>query len=336
MRIKIKNLIATLFSLTLLSTPSVVFSQSTSTFQQPRAPVSPFRNRNKRTPQEETPVRQANQEQTPVRQATSAVDREKLMQEGLALLKQKKYKESRNVFSTIRPKDASIWYYLGLTSYHLNDSIAINFFSEALKLKPTSVASLYQRGLSYYHISQNYQAALQDYNSALRIDPKYYPAYLERGIVYNDLGKYQEAIADYQQAIQGNYQKHWAFSNIGLAYSNLGNYQAAINNYNQAIALYPHFAMAYNNRGVAYEQLGNTNKAIADYKKALQIDPNHQLANSNLAALTQPVRQENTVYYNYETPNNYSYTVDPNSNLVDPVSHEAHRNWEVCGNWKGC
>lgn len=271
---------------------------------------------------------------SPVIQIAQSSTNSSLMQQALALLKQKKYSEAREAFFKINPKDASVWYYLGLTSYHLNDlSRAIYAFTAALELKPTSVASLYQRGLSYYN-SQNYQAALKDYNTALSIDPKYYPAYLERGIVYDQLGKYQEAIADYKRAIQGNYQKHWAFNNIGIAYSNLGNYQAAIENYNRAISLNSRYAMAYNNRGVVYQQLGNINKASADYKKALQIDPNHQYASSNLAALTQPVR------YNHNWDNNDS-GVKPNnsgysSHPTDPNSPEAHWNWEECGDWSGC
>ena len=78
--------------------------------------------------------------------------------------------------------------------------------------------------------------ALQDFNQAIRINPKFAPAYLKRGNVRTRQGDLNGGVKDYSQAIQ----------------------------------IESDYADAYYNRGVLYYKLGNKDAALQDFVRALQ------------------------------------------------------------------
>jgi tetratricopeptide (TPR) repeat protein len=64
----------------------------------------------------------------------------------------------------------------------------------------------------------DYQGALTDFNQAISLNPKFFEAYNNRGILkYTNLNDYQGALADYNQAISLNPQKSEAYNNRGGA-----------------------------------------------------------------------------------------------------------------------
>ncbi len=125
------------------------------------------------------------------------------------------------------------------------------------------------------------QAAIDNYNQAIKINPNYAEAYNNRGNVRNDLGDKQAAIDDYNQAIKINPNDALAYNNRGLVREDLGDKQGAIDDYNQAIKMNPNLAGAYYNRGFARYDLGDKQAAIQDYNQALKINPNHAQAYIN-------------------------------------------------------
>ncbi|HRS02606.1 MAG TPA: tetratricopeptide repeat protein, partial [Bacteroidota bacterium] len=75
------------------------------------------------------------------------------------------------------------------------------------------------------------------------------------------------AIEDFDIAIELNPKFDKAYSNRGLAKSRLGNYKGAIEDYTTAIGINPDFAIPYKNRGIAKEKLGDKAGAQQDYEK---------------------------------------------------------------------
>ena len=125
---------------------------------------------------------------------------------------------------------------------------AEKYWTEIIERFPTNAGAWSNRGNS--RVSQNkLEAALTDYNQAIKLAPNVTDPYLNRGTALEGLGKWQEAIADY----------------------------------NYVLELDPQDAMAYNNRGNAKTGLGKWQEAIADYKKATQIAPNFAFARANYA-----------------------------------------------------
>lgn len=132
----------------------------------------------------------------------------------------------------------------------------------------------YSRGNARYN-SGEFEAALADYNEAIRIDPNYAKAYNNRGLVRSDLGDFQAAIADYSEAIRLNPNLALAYNNRGLVRRNLGDKQGALADYNEAIRLNPDLALAYNNRGLVRRDLEDSEGAVADFDEAIRLNPNY-------------------------------------------------------------
>ena len=87
---------------------------------------------------------------------------------------------------------------------------------------------------------------LAECTTAIRLDPDDACAYVERGSIYDDLGKYNIAIADFTTAIRldpdgadGSFCKMHAYHSRGITYMNLGEYNTAIADFTTYFKLNP-------------------------------------------------------------------------------------------------
>ncbi len=87
-------------------------------------------------------------------------------------------------------------------------------------------------------------------------------------------GQHDRAIEDYDQAIKLNPKLAIAFFNRGAAYSDKGQHDRAIQDYDQAIKLDPSDADNFYERSLAKAKKGDTAGADADLAAARRIDPN--------------------------------------------------------------
>src|SRR6476646_4048262 len=87
-------------------------------------------------------------------------------------------------------------------------------------------------------------------------------AFNNRGIAYQNKGQYDRAVQDYDHAIKLNPKYAEAFYDRSNTYVAKGQYDRAIQDYDQAIKLNPNFASAFNNRGVAYAHKEQYERAI--------------------------------------------------------------------------
>ena len=169
---------------------------------------------------------------------------------------------------------------LGVSAYAADDwDNAIKQLTAALsEAKPNQAAldpaTVYFYRGNAYNYKKKYDRAIEDYNQALQLNPKYAEAFYSRGNAYNKKGEYDRAIADFNQALLLNPKDAEAFNNRGIAYRNKGEYDRAIADFNQALLLNPKYAeFLYNNRGIAYGKKGEYDRAIADFNQALQLNP---------------------------------------------------------------
>jgi len=109
--------------------------------------------------------------------------------------------------------------------------------------------------------------------------------YYDRGIEYVYKGNLDAAINEYNQAIKLKPDYADAFNSRGIVYYKKGNFDSAIADFSQVIRLKPDNAEAYYDRGVAYGQESNLNSAIADYTQAVKLEPDYADAHKQLRDL---------------------------------------------------
>jgi len=127
---------------------------------------------------------------------------------------------------------------------------------------------------------KTYDLAIKDFTQAIKLSPNLANAYIERGVVYLNLGDYDRALMEFNQAIRFDPNSHFAYHERGLTYykrNEIGDLDRAIIDNTQAIKLDLDSAMTYRNRGQAYydrNKGGDLDLAIADFTEAIRLKPN--------------------------------------------------------------
>ena len=147
---------------------------------------------------------------------------------------------------------------------------AIEDFNSVVQLNPRYYEGYCLRGLAEFHLG-NLKAALSDFNSTLQLNPNHADAYRGRGTAYAQLGDFQKAIADFNQTIKIEPTSPDGYYNLGLANYKQGNHKQAVVNFNSALNRNPNLADAYGNRGLAQYALGDNKSAVADLNQAASL-----------------------------------------------------------------
>ena len=161
---------------------------------------------------------------------------------------------------------------------------AKNICEEILKQETNNsqVCNLYAFTLYYL---KKFDAAVEYWSKAIKINPNYIEAYNGRGNAFIELQKLDEAIINFYQAIKIKPNYSQAYHGKAYTFMNSLKLDEAIINFNQAIKINPNYANAYNNMGSTLNQLGQWDEAINCYTKTLEINPNHKDAHENLINL---------------------------------------------------
>jgi tetratricopeptide (TPR) repeat protein len=128
--------------------------------------------------------------------------------------------------------------------------------------------------------------AIQEFSTAIQLNPRYAKAYAMRGYVYLALGDFDRAIQDYSQVIHLDPRNTKAFYNRGyIRAEKLKDSLGGIADYSKVLQLNPRDTDAYNNRGILQENLGNLQGALADYSQAITVQTTNGHAYYNRALL---------------------------------------------------
>jgi lipoprotein NlpI len=121
----------------------------------------------------------------------------------------------------------------------------------------------------------NYDAAIADFDRAIKLDPKNAGAYCARGDVKQAKGDWDGAIADYNRCIELEPTNDEAYEGRGIANQAKGNNDLAIADYTHAIELDPD-ANYYFNRSTAYVVNREWASALADVRRARELNKDDQ------------------------------------------------------------
>lgn len=121
---------------------------------------------------------------------------------------------------------------------------------------------------------QHFDAALEEYNEAIRLNPSFPEAYNNRGVIYMNYEDYQAAIDDFTRSIElENTQLYLPYSNRADALILTQQYDRALADCDQAIELNPEFPSAYQNRGRVHFYTGQLELAQQDFSRVIELDP---------------------------------------------------------------
>jgi len=117
--------------------------------------------------------------------------------------------------------------------------------------------------------SKNYDAAIESYKEALKIQPSDNITLLKVGDAYKQKNDNHNAISFYKKSVFVNPGFAQGWFNLGLAYAASENYPGAKQSFYRAINIDPKYSYAYYALAVAYEKEGDKTEAIKNYKMFL-------------------------------------------------------------------
>ncbi|MDJ0844398.1 tetratricopeptide repeat protein [Crocosphaera sp.] len=164
-----------------------------------------------------------------------------------------------------------------------DDAIAI--YNRSITAAPDNPWAYRNRAIAYRNQGQ-LDLAMADLNKSIALDNHYGLAYGHRGEVYDDLAKIHQESAhqDYNQALKLNPKNVSALFNRGTFHACSGNFYQAIADYDRAINLSPHESMLYC-RGVCLYQIGQIESAAESFRQGLAINPNHSPSLMNIGLI---------------------------------------------------
>ena len=129
------------------------------------------------------------------------------------------------------------------------------------------VSQMIESGKLKYQLN-DYHGAIQDFDSAIANDSKYFDAYLERGNVKNKKLRYKEAIEDYSAALIMKPDNQKTLLKLGQTQMALMSYLESIESFNHLILLDAQNADAFYLRGLIHIHLNFHDKGCKDLSKA--------------------------------------------------------------------
>lgn len=147
------------------------------------------------------------------------------------------------------PEHFEAYMQLGLLNSIKKDSLAIDYFENALEVKPHDKEAMYGIAM-FQQENEMYNEALKTYHEILKHHPNFREAHYNLGYVH-------------------------------MYYLQL--YRQASLHFSDAIEVDPNYYQAYYNRGYCFELLGDINNAIKDYQKSLSIQPDYDLAANGIS-----------------------------------------------------
>ena len=172
------------------------------------------------------------------------------------------------------------------------------------------------------------------YSKAIEYNPNFMDAYINRGLVNNELTDYESSLRDYNKAIELDSKCALAYSNRGYTKYKMQDYKGALEDYNKAILLNPKLNIAIDNKakllmevcleddkefsekyylsiGIQETNLGNFPEALSNFNEALKYNPKNDLIHFYKGVVYQNLRK------NESAIDSYTEAININKNLID-------------------
>ncbi len=161
---------------------------------------------------------------------------------------------------------------------------------KAKELAPTTARDHYLLATTHIRAGR-FDQALKALDEAIRLNPRHYWSWVQRGLVYLDRRDFVGSIGDFGVCIGLDPHFAWGYFNRAYAFEQSGNKVKAIADYTAAIACDPGFVMAYQNRATIRIELGELDKALADLDKAIALRSDESAVHAARALALEKLRR---------------------------------------------
>ena len=148
---------------------------------------------------------------------------------------------------------------------------SVTLWTDVLKIHPEVPFAWFNLGNAQVEAWAEPEA-LVSYSNAIRLQPGYNSAYVNRAAVRNRLKDYQGAIADIDLVTARDSTMVNAWLNRGAARKALLNYDGALADFTRVISLDPANIDGYSNRALVNKLLDKPEAALKDYNSAIHLD----------------------------------------------------------------
>lgn len=191
---------------------------------------------------------------------------------------------------TLNSKNGDAYWHRGI-AYNNNHQYlqAIDDYTTAMFYNQEDVedlATLYKNRAVNKRLLKQYKEAINDFNTALQLNPANRDVYWDRGLTYQYNSDYQLAINDFNSTIpyyqDDKNNQATLYNNMAINAMALHEASKALDYVSKAIELNPQNGYFYWSRGNVYSQMGECKKGVEDFTKAMDFYKDNKRA---LAAL---------------------------------------------------
>ena len=172
---------------------------------------------------------------------------------------------------------------------------ALKEINKLIKLNPKKWQYFHNRGLIKYRL-EDMKGANADFSKAIKLNQESFnQSFYYRGFANYYLENYEKSILDFTKALDlglDKFAQEDVFFLMGSSKYIIGDFVGAISYFSKVIELNPKSVFAYNQRGKNHELLGNIKSAIDDYKNALLIEPKNKISIENLNNLSYSLQKK--------------------------------------------
>lgn len=172
-------------------------------------------------------------------------------------------------FPTLRPM---YYWHRGNKLLTQQPQSALNTFTKAIDLKPTSVLAWSGRGQALYNL-ERYSEALEAYYEATQLDETNFENWQKQGNTLDQLERYTEAIAAYNRALELEPNNAKLYNDKGQALYELQNYESALAMQESALKIDRLNAQFLSDRAKNLLALGRYYDALNEFNRVQAVEP---------------------------------------------------------------
>lgn len=154
----------------------------------------------------------------------------------------------------------------------------LDYYRQSLKIYPDQYQTLNDLGTVYLYFDKNPDSAIVYLKKAIDLKPELIPAWVNLGMSYREVQQYDKAIECYNTILKNRPGEIRAIFALANVYNDMGDFERAVSMNEDMIRKYPDLDMPYINIGNYYIQKGDTAAAVKNWETAVTKRPTYEMA----------------------------------------------------------